>query len=98
MAPDELASAAVQGVIDDLIDTMRAADGAGLAANQIHDRADPEAEAPLRIAAIEVDHNPRYPYKPPIPLTIVVNPVIDAARRRAGGHQRGLPVRAGPAR
>jgi peptide deformylase len=24
-----------------------------------------------------VDHNPRYPYKPPIPLTVVVNPVIE---------------------
>jgi peptide deformylase len=65
---DELASAEVQGFIDDLIDTMRHANGAGLAANQVHE--------PMRIAAIEVDHNPRYPYKPPIPLTIVVNPII----------------------
>jgi peptide deformylase len=32
---------------------------------------------PVRIAVIEVDHNPRYPYKPPIPLTIVVNPVLE---------------------
>ena len=31
----------------------------------------------MRIAVIEVDHNPRYPYKPPIPLTVVVNPVIE---------------------
>ena len=69
--PDELASPAVQAVIDDLIDTMRAADGAGLAANQVH------RAGAVRIAAIEVDHNPRYPYKPPIPLTVVVNPVIE---------------------
>ena len=33
--------------------------------------------ATLRIATIHVDHNPRYPYKPPIPLTVVVNPVIE---------------------
>ena len=66
--PDELASPQVQSFIDDLVDTMRAANGAGLAANQVAE--------PLRIAAIEVDHNPRYPYKPAIPLTIVVNPVI----------------------
>ena len=66
--PDELASPHVQSFIDDLVDTMRAANGAGLAANQVAE--------PLRIAAIEVDHNPRYPYKPAIPLTIVVNPVI----------------------
>ena len=31
----------------------------------------------MRIAVIEVDDNPRYPYKPPIPLTVVVNPVIE---------------------
>jgi peptide deformylase len=66
---DELASPAVQGLIDDMIDTMHAAHGAGLAANQVHE--------PVRVAVIEVDRNPRYPYKPPIPLTVVVNPVIE---------------------
>jgi peptide deformylase len=68
VSPEELASSAVQELIDDLIDTMRAALGAGLAAPQVGDN--------RRIAVIEVDHNPRYPYKPPIPLTVVVNPVI----------------------
>ncbi len=66
---DELASPEIQTLIDDLIDTMHAADGAGIAANQVHE--------PVRIAVIEVDHNPRYPYKPAIPLTVVVNPVIE---------------------
>ncbi|MEY4230986.1 MAG: hypothetical protein RLZZ362_1835 [Actinomycetota bacterium] len=66
---DELASAEVQSFIDDLVDTMRHANGAGLAANQVG--------APIRIAAIEVNDNPRYPYKPRIPLTIVVNPIIE---------------------
>ena len=68
VSADELASAEVQALIDDLIDTMRDAQGAGLAANQIADR---------RIAVIEVNDNPRYPYKPRIPLTVVVNPVIE---------------------
>jgi peptide deformylase len=68
VSADELASASVQGLIDDLVDTMRDARGAGLAANQIAD--------PRRIAVIEVNDNPRYPYKPRIPLTVVVNPVI----------------------
>ena len=68
VSPEELASSAVQELIDDLIDTMRAALGAGLAAPQVGDN--------RRIAVIEVDHNPRYPYKPSIPLTVVVNPVI----------------------
>lgn len=72
-APDlslqELAAPATQALIDDMIETMRAAGGAGLAANQIAQMA--------RIAVIEVDHNPRYPYKPRIPLTVIVNPVIE---------------------
>jgi peptide deformylase len=65
---DELASPEIQTLIDDMIDTMRAAGGAGIAANQVHEA--------VRVAVIEVDHNPRYPYKPPIPLTVVVNPVL----------------------
>ena len=65
----ELASPATQTLIDDLIDTMHHANGAGIAAPQVGEL--------VRIATIEVNHNPRYPYKPPIPLTVVVNPVID---------------------
>ena len=64
----ELASPAIQQFIDDLVETMRDADGAGLAAIQVYE--------PIRICAIEVRNNPRYPYKPPIPLTILVNPVL----------------------
>jgi peptide deformylase len=63
-----LAEPATQRLIDELVATMRAAGGAGLAATQIG--------VPVRICVIEVDHNPRYPYKPPIPLTILVNPVL----------------------
>ena len=70
VAPEELRSEAVQSLIDDMIETMRAANGAGLAANQV-------AET-LRVAVVEVrPGNPRYPYKPPIPLTVIVNPVIE---------------------
>jgi peptide deformylase len=66
----ELRSPEVQQLIDDLIDTRRAANGAGLAANQVGET--------LRVAVVEVDPgNPRYPYKPPIPLTVIVNPVIE---------------------
>jgi peptide deformylase len=58
-----------QTFIDDLIETMRDADGAGLAAPQVFE--------PVRICAIEVKgNNPRYPYKPPIPLTVLVNPKL----------------------
>jgi peptide deformylase len=69
VTPEELAAAEVQGLIDDMIETMRDADGAGLAA--------PQVGVPLRIAVIEVrPGNPRYPYKPPIPLTVIVNPEL----------------------
>ena len=49
--PAEIAGERVQGIIDDLIDTMRHANGAGLAANQIGETA--------RIVVIEVNDNPR---------------------------------------
>lgn len=65
---EELATPAMQAFIDDLVETMHDADGAGLAAIQVYE--------PIRICAIEVRNNPRYPYKPPIPLTILVNPVL----------------------
>lgn len=65
---EELASAKVQGFIDDLVETMHDASGAGLAANQVYE--------PIRICAIEVRNNPRYPYKPNFPLTILVNPEV----------------------
>jgi peptide deformylase len=69
LSAEALRSADTQRFIDDLVETMRDANGAGLAATQIHE--------PVRICAIEVGDNPRYPYKPRIPLTILVNPVIE---------------------
>ena len=70
VTPDELRGRAVQTLIDDMIETMRAANGAGLAANQVGET--------LRVAVVEVrPDNPRYPYKPPVPLTVIVNPVIE---------------------
>ena len=59
----------MQELVDDLIDTMRDANGAGLAANQIG--------VTRRVVVIEVGDNPRYPYKPRIPLTVAINPVIE---------------------
>ena len=65
---EELLSDDVQSFIDDLIETMREANGAGLAANQVYQS--------LRICTVEVRNNPRYPYRPNIPLTILVNPIL----------------------
>ncbi|MBK8012341.1 MAG: peptide deformylase [Deltaproteobacteria bacterium] len=67
--PDAVRDDATQALIDDLIDTMRDAQGAGLAAPQVY--------APVQICVIEVTDNPRYPYKPNIPLTVLVNPEIE---------------------
>ena len=66
---EELSSPEVQGLIDDLIETRRAAGGAGLAA--------PQVSASRRIAVVEVDSATRYAYKPLIPLTVLVNPTIE---------------------
>jgi peptide deformylase len=68
LSREELASSEMQGFIDDLVATMHHAQGAGLAANQVF--------RGVRICAIEVGDNPRYPYKPKIPLTILVNPKL----------------------
>jgi peptide deformylase len=69
LSQEELAAPDTQRFIDDLIETKRAAHGAGLAANQVGDT--------RRIAVVEVEEgNPRYPYKPPYPLTVLVNPRV----------------------
>ena len=66
VVPVDIRSHEVQQLIDDMIDTMRHASGAGIAANQIG--------VSKRITVIEVSDNQRYPYKPAIPLTVAINP------------------------
>jgi len=66
--PEEIRSSEVQRLIDDMIETMREYDGAGLAANQVH--------TARQIAVIEVLANPRDPDAPHIPLAVVINPVV----------------------
>jgi peptide deformylase len=70
LTADEVAAPGIQRLIDDLVDTMRAADGAGLAATQVGEG--------VQVCVAEVrPGNPRYPYKPEIPLTVLVNPVVE---------------------
>src|SRR5687767_7896627 len=68
--PAEIRSPETQRFIDDMVETMREYDGAGLAANQVHSL--------QQIAVIEVQKNPRYAEAPEIPLTVVINPVVTA--------------------
>lgn len=58
----------IQRLVEDMIETMRDYHGVGLAATQVH--------VPKQIAVLEVRHNPRYPYAPDIPLTVLINPTI----------------------
>jgi peptide deformylase len=67
--PGEIETEPIQSLVDDLIETMRYYRGAGLAA--------PQVMTPVRVVAIEVNANPRYPYKPDIPLTVLINPEIE---------------------
>jgi len=68
VTPEELGSPAVQTLVDDLVETMRAAGGAGLAA--------PQVGVGLRVYVTEVRDNPRYPYKPDLPLRVLVDPEV----------------------
>jgi peptide deformylase len=65
----EFDSDAIHLLVSDLFDTMRAADGAGLAAPQIG--------VDLQVVIFGTDApNPRYPDAPLVPRTVLLNPVI----------------------
>ncbi|MGB7903340.1 MAG: peptide deformylase [Steroidobacteraceae bacterium] len=62
-------TAELRELVADMDDTMRALNGAGIAAPQIG--------VSLRVVIFEVRHNPRYPQAEPVPYTVLVNPVLD---------------------
>jgi peptide deformylase len=68
LSVEELKSPAIQNLIDDMIDTMHDADGAGLAAPQVYES--------VQLCVIELTKNPRYPDALDIPLTVLVNPIV----------------------
>jgi peptide deformylase len=68
LTSEEVGSAATRNLIADMIETMRDADGAGLAAPQVY--------VSLQLCVIELSRNKRYPNLEPIPLTILINPVV----------------------
>lgn len=74
-------------LITDLLDTMRAADGAGLAAPQIG--------VDLQVVIFGTDSvNPRYPQAPVVPRTVLINPVITplVPSRQTPQHWRPLQL------
>lgn len=64
----ELLSPETQRFIDDMIDTMRDADGAGLAAPQVYES--------VQLVVIELASARRYPDVERIPLLVLANPVV----------------------
>lgn len=60
----------LNALIQDMLDTMEAEQGAGLAAPQIG--------VSLRLVVFGFDQNPRYPDVIAVPKTILINPVITA--------------------
>lgn len=65
----EFATPALEELVSDMLQTMRANNGAGLAAIQIG--------VLLRVVIFELESNPRYPEAEPVPLTVLVNPEIE---------------------
>lgn len=68
VSPSLIATDEIQSIIQDLLDTMTAAHGAGLAAPQIG--------VPLQIVVFGFEKNNRYPNEAPVPQTILINPII----------------------
>jgi peptide deformylase len=66
----EFGTASLKILVDDMFDTMRAYNGAGLAAPQIAE--------PLQVVIFGFEKNQRYPDAPPVPETVLINPEIIA--------------------
>jgi len=65
----EFGTPELRALVADLLDTMEAANGAGLAAPQIG--------VDLQVVIFGFAKNDRYPDAPPVPRTVLVNPVIE---------------------
>lgn len=64
----DFGSPALQTLVQDMFETMAAANGAGLAAPQIG--------VDLQLVIFGYGHITRYPDAPPVPQTVLINPVI----------------------
>jgi peptide deformylase len=64
----EFGTPALRDLVADMLETMKAANGAGLAAPQIG--------VDLQVVIFGFERNERYPEAPPVPLTVLINPLI----------------------
>ena len=67
-APVTRFDAELHALLTDMDDTMRALNGAGIAAPQIG--------VSVRVVIFELADNPRYPHIAPVPYTVLVNPLV----------------------
>jgi peptide deformylase len=67
--PRELGTPELERLIDDMIETMHDAGGVGIAAPQVYES--------LRLCVMELANNARYPDMPSLPITVLVNPVVE---------------------
>jgi peptide deformylase len=65
----DVSDPALKGLIADMVETMHAAHGVGLAAPQIG--------MDLRLMIFGFKENPRYPEEKPVPMTTLINPWIE---------------------
>lgn len=68
-------------LIEDMFDTMEAADGAGLAAPQIG--------VSQRVMIFGVEANPRYPEVEEVPTTVLINPEFSVVSDKLAGFWEG---------
>lgn len=64
----ELNTAELNVLITDMVETMKTAGGVGLAA--------PQLGISQQVVIFGFEQSPRYPEAPPVPLTILINPMI----------------------
>ncbi|HEU4618282.1 MAG TPA: peptide deformylase [Gammaproteobacteria bacterium] len=79
---EDIGSARLAALIDDMIDTLHDYGGIGLAAPQVGES--------IRLAIIEIAGGPtRYGEIPPMPLTVFINPTIEVVDAAVQGYWEG---------
>jgi len=82
LAREEIGSAEIARLIDDMVDTLHDYGGIGLAA--------PQVAEPIRLAIIEIDgEGSRYGEIPNIPLTVFINPEVSIIDPETKGFWEG---------
>ena len=65
----EFGTSALRGLLEEMLETMQAAGGVGLAA--------PQVGVSQRIIIFGVERSERYPEVPPVPMTVLINPEFE---------------------